>query len=84
MKKILIITSSIDETTTYIMNKYSNQVKFLRIDVDKFDQYKINIENEGWMIANNNFEVSSEDIYAIYYRKPMLPDLNVSLRCRST
>lgn len=77
MKKILIITSSIDETTTYIMNKYSNQVKFLRIDVDKFDQYKFNIENEGWMIANNNFQVSAEDIYAIYYRKPMLPDLKI-------
>ncbi len=77
MKRILVITSSIDETVTYIVNKYSEQVQFFRIDVDKFDQYEFDIENEQWMIINNAFQVSTDNIDAIYYRKPRLPDLKM-------
>ena len=40
-KRILIITSSIDETATYIINRYSEQAEFFRIDVDKFDEYMV-------------------------------------------
>lgn len=76
MKQILIITSSIDETATYIINKYSEQINFFRIDVDKFDEYKFCIENGKWSISRKYFSVISEDVDSIYYRKPMLPGLN--------
>ncbi len=75
-KRILIITSSIDETATYIINRYSEQAEFFRIDVDKFDEYKFCVDNKGWSISSDCFFISSEDIYSIYYRKPMLPDLS--------
>jgi len=76
-KRILIITSSVDETTTYIINKYHKEVDFFRVNVDRFNEYKFCIENEGWSISNDCFRITSEDIYSIYYRKPMLPDLSI-------
>lgn len=76
-KRILIITSSVDETTTYIINKYHKEVDFFRVNVDRFNEYKFSIENEGWSISNGCFRITSEDIYSIYYRKPMLPDLSI-------
>ena len=75
-KRVLIITSSIDETATYIINRYSEQAEFFRIDVDKFDEYKFCVGNKGWSISSDCFFIRSEDIYSIYYRKPMLPDLS--------
>lgn len=77
MKQVLIITSSIDETTTYIVNKYSDQANFFRVDVDKFDEYKFCVENGRWNILKERLSITSEDIYSIYYRKPMLPDLSL-------
>ena len=75
-RRILIITSSIDETASYIVNKYSSFADFFRVDVDKFDQYRFYIDNEGWNILDNNSKATSSDIYSIYYRKPILPDLS--------
>lgn len=76
-RRVLIITSSIDETTTYIISRYYKQADFFRVDVDKFDEYEFCIENEGWSISNDCFRITSEDIYSIYYRKPILPNLNI-------
>ena len=75
-RNILIITSSVDETATYIMKKYSAKANFFRMDVDRFDLYEVNIENGRWMIKSCNFQLSSDEVYSIYYRKPMLPDLS--------
>ena len=74
-KIILIITSSIDETASYIIEKYSDVAAFFRVDVDKFGQYRFHIGNGVWQISNGNLSISSSDIHSIYYRKPMLPDL---------
>lgn len=75
--RVLIITSSVDETASYIINKYGKQIDFFRIDVDKFSEYNICIKNEGWIISKEDRYITSKDIYSIYYRKPMLPDLRV-------
>ncbi|HFL3271397.1 TPA: hypothetical protein ACG3I2_003430 [Clostridioides difficile] len=77
MKKILIITSSVDYTVDYIITKYSNECKFYRVNVDKFDNYKFNISyDEGFCIINSQWRIGEDDIDAIYYRKPILPDLS--------
>lgn len=76
-KRVLIITSSVDETTTYVINKYYKEVDFFRVNVDRFNEYKFCIENEGWSISNDCFRITSKDVSAIYYRKPMLPDLSI-------
>lgn len=77
LKKILIITSSVDETVSYIMKKYSEIVDFFRVDVDKFSEYRFCIGNSGWSISDKYSTIDSESIYSIYYRKPMLPDLRM-------
>ena len=76
-KRVLIITSSVDETATYVINRYYKEAEFFRVNVDRFNEYKFCIENGEWSISNNCFRVTSEDIYSIYYRKPMLPDLSI-------
>jgi len=79
-KNILVITSSIDSTVDYIIKKYINVANFFRIDTDSFSQYDFylgNIEN-GWIIKDKrtNTAISKNQVYSIYYRKPMLPDLS--------
>ena len=76
-KKILIITSSVDDTVSYIMKKYFTMAEFFRVNVDQFSEYKFCIGNEGWSISDQYTTVDSESIYSIYYRKPMLPDLSI-------
>ena len=75
LKKILIITSSVDDTVSYVTEKYSGIANFFRVNVDKFSEYRFYIRNNGWNIADRHSVVDSENIYSIYYRKPMLPDL---------
>lgn len=75
-KRILIITSSIDETASYIVSRYSNVADFFRVDVDNFGKYRFHVDNKGWSISNDYSIVASTDVYSIYYRKPMLPDLS--------
>ncbi len=75
--KILVITSSIDVTVDYIINKYQS-VTFYRFNVDWFSQYKIYIGGTvGWEISSEYWDVSISplNIQSIYYRKPMFPDL---------
>ena len=38
-KRILVITSSVDETVSYIISRYSNIVDFFRVNVDDFGKY---------------------------------------------
>ena len=75
LKKILIITSSMDSTASYIMKKYFGLADFFRLNVDKFSEYRFYIGNNGWSISDQDSIVDSESVYSIYYRKPMLPDL---------
>lgn len=52
-------------------------IDFFRIDVDKFNEYSICIDNERWNIYNESDSITSKDTYSIYYRKPMLPNLQM-------
>lgn len=72
---ILIITSSIDATSDYMINKYRDQ-PFFRFDVDRFHEYNIHISPGGWEIACGAEVLCQQDTISIYYRKPMLPDLS--------
>ncbi len=76
MKKILVITSSIDYTVDYIINKYGHDCNFFRFNTDLFSEYSIALTNEGFTIKSETYEIDSASISAVYYRKPTLPDLN--------
>lgn len=72
---ILVITSSYDYTVDYIIDRYE-KVPFYRLNVDLLDCYSISVTNQGWKISSSTGIISSDDVQAIYYRKPVLPDLS--------
>lgn len=77
MKAILIITSSIDVTVDYVIKKYHSDTLIYRLNVDEFSKYKINIGGKSqWSIAYDDWKIEKSDVYSIYYRKPILPDLS--------
>lgn len=76
-KKILIITSSIDCTIDYILNKYRDTAEFYRFDIDMFSEYEIVIGgNRQWVICCDKWKLQKKDLYSIYYRKPRIPNLD--------
>lgn len=78
MEKILIITSSYDYTVDYIINKYKDIAEFFRFNVDMLDKYTFELtENKNWEITSKAWAINIQDVYSIYYRKPMLPDLSM-------
>ena len=77
MKKVLIITSSIDSTVDYMLKKYCCSGKFYRFNIDKFSSYEIIIgDDEQWVISNDEWRLSKKEVDSIYYRKPRLPNLD--------
>ena len=77
-KKILIVTSSIDCTVDYLIEKYSSRLEFFRLNVDFLGKYEVSIGSEaGWCVLDKekNEYIRKDDIFSIYYRKPMFPDL---------
>jgi len=76
MTNILVVTSSIDYTVDYLIQNYSQNVRFFRFNVDMFGKYKIDITSSNWLIDTGVWSVCSDDVFSIYYRKPMLPDLS--------
>lgn len=75
-KNILIITSSIDATVDYIIQRYNHIAIFYRLNIDQFSDYAFNIgTNANWTISCSQWSIKEVDIYSIYYRKPLLPDL---------
>lgn len=77
-KKILIITSSIDCTVDYLIEKYSSRLEFFRFDVDVLEKYEVSIGNDDfWRVLDKgkNEYIKKDDVFSIYYRKPMFPDL---------
>ncbi|MBZ9625614.1 hypothetical protein G9F71_022555 [Clostridium sp. FP2] len=77
MKKILIITSSVDLTVDYVINKYNQHALFYRFNTDYFQDYEIIVGNqEGWIIKNKYWIINEGEIDAIYYRKPVFPKLD--------
>lgn len=77
MKKVLIVTSSIDSTIDYVINKYKGVAEFFRLDVDLFPKYEIILGGaRGWMILYDGWSLERKELYSIYYRKPRLPKLD--------
>ncbi len=75
----MIVTSSIDITVDYIINKYKKVAKFYRINVDYINNYKISCgKNFEWSIVCNEWDdiLYRNDVFSIYYRKPRFPDLS--------
>lgn len=76
MKNVLVITSTIDYTVDYIIDKYREKVNFYRVNIDRFNEYKFILNNCNWKIENIAWSIDIDDIDSIYYRKPGLPELN--------
>ena len=74
-KTILIVTSSLDDTVSYIIEKYSKCANFFRVNIDNFEKYNFHVSNEGWSISDGYSSITSQNVYSIYYRKPILPNL---------
>lgn len=78
-KIVLIITSSIDVTVDYLIDKYNEEADFFRFNVDMLSKYEIGVVNAyGWYIKNKltGFCLYKRDVYSIYYRKPTFPNLS--------
>lgn len=77
MKKILIITSSVDYTVDYIIENYKQMYRFYRVNVDMFNLYNFNYTYEhGFKIKSSYWSISEKEIDSVYYRKPLLPNLS--------
>ena len=75
---LLIITSSIDCTVDYIIDKYSYRVDFFRLNVDELSRYELSIGGDDfWSVFDRDRKIliESDNVTSIYYRKPMFPDL---------
>lgn len=73
--KILIITSSFDLTSDYIISKY-DKIDFMRLNVDHFHKYNFLINQDDINIWSTNWNCKLSTLDAIYYRKPSLPNLS--------
>ena len=73
---VLVITSSFDETSNYIIEQYGSE-NFFRLNVDQLNRYDICIGNYGWEISLGNKTITKEITKSINYRKPILPNLDV-------
>lgn len=71
--KILVVSSSIDETVDYMLGRYGSDIEFFRLDVDNFAEYEISITEDGFSIASSGGKLCAAEVLAIYYRKPKLP-----------
>ena len=77
MKKVLIITGSIDNTVDYVMNKYRKVAEIYRLDVDMFPKYEVILGgSKQWMISCDEWSLEKKELHSIYYRKPRLPNLD--------
>lgn len=75
--RILIITSTYDMTADYIINKFKKNAIFYRFNADLYDDYEISVKNNScWQIESKHWILKEEELTAIYYRKPSLPNLS--------
>lgn len=77
MKTILIITNTIDLTVDYLIDKYSDQVRFFRLNTDRFQDYNICINSKESFIEyqDKSSSLLLSECDALYYRKISLPIL---------
>lgn len=59
------------------MDVYQRGIRWYRLNVDYLHEYSINITNDTAVVRNLKMgEVYSEEINALYYRKPAFPDFS--------
>lgn len=77
MKTVLVITNTIDLTVDYLIDKYSDQVRFFRLNTDRFQDYNICINSEESFIEyrDKSSSLLLSECDALYYRKISLPTL---------
>lgn len=75
-KKIFIITSTFDRTVDFLIDKYRT-IDFVRLNIDKIDEYQISITDNGVLFNSKTFKTDNlfDDIKSIYFRKIFLPEL---------
>ncbi|WP_419177110.1 MvdC/MvdD family ATP grasp protein [Desulfosediminicola sp.] len=73
--RVLVITSSFDLTTDYLLIKF-NEIDFFRFNVDLFHDYEVTIDEKNVIIESPNRSCELNNIDAIYYRKPSLPNFS--------
>lgn len=74
-RPILIVTSSYDKTCDYLVAKFT-QLKFFRLDLDRFSEYRITCSPNGFKIKGTSSEIDSESCLSIYFRKPSMEKLD--------
>ena len=63
MKKVLIITSSIDNTVDYVITKYRKVAEFYRLDVDMFPKYEVILGgSKQWMISCDEWSLEKKEL----------------------
>jgi glutathione synthase/RimK-type ligase-like ATP-grasp enzyme len=74
---IFVITNSLDKTVDYIVEKYSGDYDFFRLDVDLLYEYEIDFSSDyGLRIVYQNERILIEnEISSIYYRKIIFTDI---------
>lgn len=77
IKTILVITSSIDKTVDYLVYNFKERVNFFRIDTDKLTNYKFEVRTTSLRITSSVGVIEDNSIDAVYYRKPMMPDMSL-------
>ncbi len=75
MDKILIVTSSYDKTSDYIIKKYKS-IDFFRFDLDRFSEYSISFTNGYFDIKHKEASIRESSCLSIYYRKPSSENLS--------
>ncbi|WP_223823595.1 MvdC/MvdD family ATP grasp protein [Rummeliibacillus sp. TYF-LIM-RU47] len=78
MHTVLIITNTIDLTVDYLIDKYSDQVQFFRLNTDRFQDYDIHITSEETFIEyqDKSSSLLLSECDALYYRKISMPSLD--------
>lgn len=77
LKKVLVITNTIDLTSDYLINKFYDKIQFFRFNTDRFFDYNIEITQNGTIIEykDKSLAINTSSCHALYYRKITLPDL---------
>ncbi|MEK4272094.1 hypothetical protein [Paenibacillus sp. FSL R7-0026] len=73
----MVITSTVDQTVDYLISKFKHKLNFYRINTDKLQNYQIKVTTSGVIINGPIGEITADYIDAVYYRKPMLPDMTL-------
>lgn len=70
-----MVTGSHDRTCDYLIRCYPD-VRFFRLDLDHISSYQISVGQHGFEIARDESAITTSTCHSIFYRKPILEDLD--------